>query len=648
MKLKTLTLHNFGIYSGTTIINFENSKPVVLIGGMNGHGKTTILEAILLSLYGRRSFAFTESKLSFPNYLSKYVNQGDGTNQTQLELEFILNHSTQEYSTIRVSRSWNLKKASPSIETIVFKDDKFDEYLSANWDMFVETILPAALASLFFFDGEKIAELANTDSDESIKKSIRSLLGIDVIDQAIADTQKIIANKGKQIKHNEHLKTITALEKEISIAEKQVKTAMEAHGKVDAQLKQAQAKLQKAENLFLASGGKAVASRTELLERKALLEHELELSTAELLDFSSGDTPLLLVMPLLQRIQLQAQQERDQKGLEIALEQLPSLYKTFSNSERVPEDFDRFISFIKTTNSTTPSVYNLSEQSYFKLLNLCEMLPKYHTHELQKILDKRVELSAHLKEIEDRLSVQIDEKAINSTYQEILSLTAKVAGLNEHYEQTLEELGVASAKYEELKKARVRVIEKAVGVMEDSDDIKRIVTYCGRVINVLQEYRRRLQEEKAAYLAETMTKCFKSIVSKQHLIDRIDIEAETLNFTFYNGNGALISRAALSAGEKQLLIIAMLWAIAICSKKEFPVIVDTPLARLDSAHRETLIKNYFARASKQMILLSTDSEVYGPYYDMINPFVDHEITLAYDEVAQKSYVIPGYFGGDTK
>ena len=244
--------------------------------------------------------------------------------------------------------------------------------------------------------------------------------------------------------------------------------------------------------------------------------------------------------------------------------------------------------------------------------------------------------------------MQIDEKAVNSTYQEILSLTAKVAGLNEHYEQTLEELGVASAKYEELKKARVRVIEKAVGVMEDSDDIKRIVTYCGHVMNVLQEYRRRLQEEKAAYLAETMTKCFKSIVSKQHLIDRIDIEAETLNFTFYNGNGSLISRAALSAGEKQLLIIAMLWAIALCSKKEFPVIVDTPLARLDSAHRETLIKNYFARASKQMVLLSTDSEVYGQYYDMISPFVDHEITLTYDEVAQKSHVVPGYFGGDAK
>lgn len=361
MKLKKLTLHNFGIYAGTTTIDFENIKPVVLVGGMNGHGKTTLLEAILLSLYGKRSFAFSESKLSFSNYLAKYVNKGDGTNSTYLELEFILSYSTQEHSIIRVSRSWDLKKESPSVKTAVFKDGKYDEYLSDNWDMFIETILPAALASLFFFDGEKIADLANTDSDESIKKSIRSLLGIDIIDQTIIDVQKIIVNKGKQIRSNEHLSVIATLEKDISVAETQVKKAMELHGRVDAQLKQAQSKLQKAENRFLASGGKAVASRAELIDKKASLEYEYDLNTAEILEYISGDAPLLLVMPLLKKIQAQAQIEREHKGLEIALEQLPALYKRFSNSESIPADFENFVSFAKSFNATSATIYNLSE-----------------------------------------------------------------------------------------------------------------------------------------------------------------------------------------------------------------------------------------------------------------------------------------------
>lgn len=648
MKLKQLTLHNFGIYAGTTTIHFENTKPVILIGGMNGHGKTTILEAILLCLYGRRSFAFSESNLSFPNYLTKYVNQNDGTNSTYLELEFILNYSAQEHTIIRISRSWSLKKTKSSVDTSVYRDGTYDEYLSTNWDMFIEAILPCALASLFFFDGEKIAELANAESDESIKNSIRSLLGIDIVDQAIIDTQKIIENKGKQIKNDDHLSAITSLEEEIATAELQVKRAMEIHGKIDAQLKRAQSKLQKAEDLFLTSGGNAVAGREDLFKKKTQLEYELDSNTTEILEAVSGDAPLLLVMPFLQRIQKQAKKERDQKGLEIALEQLPTLYKSFSNGDSIPTDFSNFIAFARASNSASTPVYELSEHSYLRLLNLCETLPKQQLHILKELLTSREEISSQIKEIEGRLAVHIDESSVNSTYKKILALTATVAKLSEQYEQSFHEQEAAILKYEELKKSHMKRIEEAVSIMEDSEDIKRIVKYSGYIITVLQEYRLRLQKEKTTYLAGTITKCFKKIVAKQHLIDRVEIDSETLNFSFYNGNGVMISRDALSAGEKQLLIIAMLWAIAICSKKDFPVIVDTPLARLDSAHRGALIENYFACASKQMILLSTDSEVYGQYYEMIKPYVDHEITLEYDEIQQKSCVMPGYFGGVAK
>ena len=51
MIIKRLTMHNFGVYASTNTLEFNGKKPVVLIGGMNGRGKTTILEAVLLSLY---------------------------------------------------------------------------------------------------------------------------------------------------------------------------------------------------------------------------------------------------------------------------------------------------------------------------------------------------------------------------------------------------------------------------------------------------------------------------------------------------------------------------------------------------------------------------------------------------------------------
>ena len=52
MVIKRLTLYNFGVYASYNTFIFDNDKTVTLIGGRNGRGKTTFLEAILLALYG--------------------------------------------------------------------------------------------------------------------------------------------------------------------------------------------------------------------------------------------------------------------------------------------------------------------------------------------------------------------------------------------------------------------------------------------------------------------------------------------------------------------------------------------------------------------------------------------------------------------
>ena len=80
MIIKKLVLHNFGVYASDNVYEFNKEKPVVLIGGMNGRGKTTFLEAILLALYGANSFAVSESShKSYGAYLRAHVNTADGT-----------------------------------------------------------------------------------------------------------------------------------------------------------------------------------------------------------------------------------------------------------------------------------------------------------------------------------------------------------------------------------------------------------------------------------------------------------------------------------------------------------------------------------------------------------------------------------------
>ena len=145
MIIKRLTMHNFGVYASTNTLEFNGKKPVVLIGGMNGRGKTTILEAVLLSLYGSNSFAYTESKYTtYGQYLKSYVNKTDGSLDTFVEIEFAMDKSNDEIYTVR--RDWDGKGQRVKERITVLKNGEGNKFLTENWPMFVENILPSALS----------------------------------------------------------------------------------------------------------------------------------------------------------------------------------------------------------------------------------------------------------------------------------------------------------------------------------------------------------------------------------------------------------------------------------------------------------------------------------------------------------------------
>ncbi|MFQ9390493.1 MAG: AAA family ATPase [Coprococcus sp.] len=181
MIIKRLTLNNFGVYAGQNSFEFTSDKPIVLVGGMNGRGKTTFLEAILLALYGSNSSAYKESNYStYGKYLRSYINKSSWSQQASVELEFVMSESTGR--NYLISREWDSLSRRTS-ETITVKENgQYSEFLTKNWAMFIENILPSALSSFYFFDGEKIAELAVDDTNAQMKESIRSMLGISVLD----------------------------------------------------------------------------------------------------------------------------------------------------------------------------------------------------------------------------------------------------------------------------------------------------------------------------------------------------------------------------------------------------------------------------------------------------------------------------------
>ena len=141
----------------------------------------------------------------------------------------------------------------------------------------------------------------------------------------------------------------------------------------------------------------------------------------------------------------------------------------------------------------------------------------------------------------------------------------------------------------------------------------------------------------------SITECYKKLANKKNLIQEIVMDPETLNMQYLDENGHEVLKESLSAGEKQLMVIAILWALALCSKKKLPVIIDTPLSRLDSQHRSSIISTYFPNASDQTIILSTDTEIDYNYYEMMKDSVGDEFILVYSEETKSTTVKKGYF-----
>lgn len=646
MIITKLTFHNFGVYAGNNVFEFESSKPVALIGGMNGRGKTTFLEGVLLALYGANSFAYSESKYSsYGQYLKAFVNTADGSLETYVELEFKLENETDERYLIR--RSWfgNVQRTRETIQ--VKKDGQDNTFLTDNWAMFIENILPSGLSSFFFFDGEKIAELAVENTNAQMKESIKTLLGISVLDLLDNDISRIVNRVGKRSNDKVYTKELEILRERKNQTEVALQIIDDHIAETSAQIEEARKKLEKANVDYTSKGGVIVVQRQDLFTERTALVAKVEQGKETLIGVAASELPLLLVKDLLEDISVQAAKEHETKLLGYTVDKIHSMFATYSNGGDSNSVRD-FISYVenKAAEESTEIVFDISDQSFYQLTSLLRNgLMNAQGNMLQNMATCQKGI-AKIDEIDSYLSVDIDEKALSKIYKKIKTLEQEIIEHEAALEIAQKQRTGLNGDVRRATSEYNRFVENMLSNLESDDDNGRILKYAHHATQVLAEYKIRLQKKKIGTLAETMTKCYKQLANKKNLISRIDMDAVTLDFVYLNADNQIVSKESLSAGEKQLMVISLLWALAICSKKKLPVIIDTPLSRMDSVHRVALIKTYFPNASDQTIILSTDSEIDKHYYEIMKDTVGDEFTLVYDDELKCSKIKKGYFLGD--
>lgn len=650
-----LVLQNFGPYHGRHRLDLrpDQDRPIILIGGLNGGGKTTLMDALRLVLYGQRAPIDRRRNLAYANFLTQCVNtQAPPDAQAAIELEFervLYISGIEKLGTIRVIRTW---QRGTKDDLTIELDGWPNEILTQNWDEQVEDWLPVGLSNLFLFDGEQVKELAEQDTPPpNVISAIRSVLGLELVDRLAHDLTVLVSRKKAELGDEATQQAFQALSRQIEQVEIDLQATAENLTTCQRALEQAETELQVAEDSFFASGGHITEQITPLKEQRDADKTEIKVQTQVLQDLTASTLPLALVQDLLTQAAQQGQHEQAQQQAAIARDALTEhdqrLLEVLSQLKLKPTQKKTIQAFLEQEAETLNA--NASGEPW---LQAADGALNQLSHILQHQLATEQQLAqSHLTRIQtlaDSIDAIENKLAKAASPEDYDRLQSEREQAQLHLNECQFKREIHRHRYAELERKRETLRKKLSDYGTQAIDASKdnaLLATAPRVQQTLVEFRHRLTKQKLGELEQAITQYFLLLLHKSSLVHRVMVDGSTFRLDLYDTDGEPLPIQRLSAGEKQLLAIAFLWGLASVSGRQLPVAIDTPLGRLDSKHRHLIVDQYFPQASHQVILLSTDTEIRDEEVKRLREqgAIAKEYLLDYDPKARQTEVKEGYF-----
>ena len=655
MKFLELVLQNFGPYAGRQIIDLSpeaNGKPcpIILFGGMNGGGKTTLMDAIRLALYGQRAQCSTRGNLSYSEFIRQCINRHTPPSE-KTRIELLFEHI--EYNQVvklRIVRYWEAKDAKDNLG--ILDGEWPDTALAETWDEYVEKLLPLGISNLFLFDGEQVKELAEQEIPPPIvADAIKSLLGLELVDRLSTDLDILASRKRKQLAGVKELADLEEIESKLNHYDAQKEAIKQDIANLKNQLEIAQKEHQQAYNKFLSEGGKIAGEKNQLDRQLETAKEKAASQRKMLCELAAGALPLAMIQPLLSQAETQGEKETEWQQGQAAQGLIEKrdrrLFDHLTQLQLPAEKLQQIQAFLAAENQTLTAVIDADgwleiDAETLKKLNLL-----LHHQLPQELNQTKTQLE----------NLYQSEEEINSTERQLAAAAAP-----EIYQRLVEDVSQKKDALLKVEVARETAIHKQKEVDNAIAQIKKdlaaygeefmkrknthhIIASAAKVQNTLKVFREKLTLKKLNKLELQITECFRYLLHKSNLVHRVVIDTNNYSLSLFDPQGQPVPKHRLSAGEKQLLAIAFLWGLARVSGKQLPVAIDTPLGRLDSSHRQNLVERYFPTASHQVILLSTDTEIAETEVKKLreSEAIAREYLLKYDQVERQTVVELGYF-----
>ncbi len=668
MIFNRIVFENYGLFAGRNEFDlrprtrYGRMCPIVLFGGKNGAGKTTFLDAIRLALYGRQGVGSRLTDREYHEVLGNKIHRQKNSQTSPrfarvgIEFEFVTGGEKNQFY---VERSW-LRRQRDTVDEYfrVEKDGKLlDEVSAEHWESFIADVVPERLSQLFFFDGEKIKLIAEDISgNAAICRSIHSLLGLDLVERLKADLSIFTTRIAKNENPDGFEKELTAVQTQIDslesktaeIDEKQLPPLRtEQHG-LQSDVNRLETALKEQGGTFADERDKNIGKRNQFEITVAEIERRIRYECDAALPFALCPS---IRLRLIEDIEFESRQRKSAS----LLSEVQTLRKSIDSALHATEEAklslakdavaglldDCFASFTKrfTADSVRELLHHLSDSESAQLTDIITNQAHASCRAAIGAIHDLERANRQLHETKRRLRDTPDQEVLQPTFAALADAHQKLGATNQRIAQLQEDRTKCENQLAALQRQKERILERLAETTAATEKLEAIK----KILPALDKYRERLTKLKIASLESEITECFNRLARKTDFIRNISIDPNTFAVHVHDKHGQNVPKAELSSGEKQMFAIAMLWGLAKTSGRALPVVVDTPLGRLDSDHRRNLIEHYFPHASQQVILLSTDTEVDQPLFEALSPHISHCYHLRYDETAEATVPEKRYF-----
>ncbi|WP_282636530.1 AAA family ATPase [Sphingobacterium thalpophilum] len=653
MQISKITLYNYRIYKGENQITFDEDplRNIHIVSGFNGFGKTTFLTSLVWCLFGAQMQEVDESykkRIKEVGGYSKYLE--DGLNRSaylNLETDYYVEIQftkidipgiITEQLTIR--RTFYSGDKSDILQILL--DGKPNELVQeVGYELFIQDfILPKEIAKFFFFDAEKITELAeiqSIDQKRQLGRAYSEVLGIKKyvdLRNSLHDQRLKYRRESANEKEEKLLigldTEIKALENEKNNQESLLQLVNDEAKKLKKEIKDIQESLIRSGNVLTLKQFKELSDKKEDLIARGEQLKEVFKKNLDLAPFAIAGK---LFMQLARRVynDKTIPKKENSKLLLKAIEDLKA--KTSLVRDSISrEQLDRLLSSLFEIHNNTVSQENiedsenwieLSEKSILIIQHIEEQLHHKYQEDIKWVTDEMKRNRYELNDVTTKLA-RAESKTNDSVINRLVDqLDAKQTRLQEVNIETGSIQNQLSALEHDLnaKKRVQQENQKKVHLQEDLIEKDKIAK---RLMEELNEFIVKIQEQKRSTLETRIKEYLTNLMHKTSFVNdvQIRIEGEIIDIELLNKNGDIINKETLSMGEKQLYATAILQALVTEASFDFPVFIDSPMQKLDATHATNIIKYFYPLVSKQVVLLPLlQKEMSEKEFNLLEPYV---------------------------